>query len=92
MTSEEIDGAVDKFSKWNQVFEKKLQKLGRKFIGGNKPTVGDFTIFAIYADMVLNQNTKVTDLRNSLRAELVSTPTVQDWTKQMQGELKDFLA
>ena len=53
-----------------------MEQLGTPFIGGSKPTVGDFVIFAIYADMVLNENTSVPELRNALKAKLEKTPNV----------------
>jgi len=42
--------------------------------------------------MVFNEHMNVADLRNSLRAELIETPTVQAWVKRMEGELKEYLA
>ena len=83
LDSETITVCQESFTKWNEVVEKKLQSLNTKFIGGDKPSVGDFITFAIYADFVLNQNTKVPDLRNSLRAEMLATPKVQEWVKNM---------
>ena len=70
VTDEEIKGARKKFAKWNRIVDQKLGQLGTPFIGGNKPTVGDFVIFAIYADMVLNEHTFVPELRNALKPKL----------------------
>ena len=92
VSSEEIDSTVERFGKWNKGVEAKLEKLGSNFIGGDKPSLGDFVTFSLYSSFVLNENTKVADLRNSLRAEMVATPSVQGWVKRMQEELKDYLA
>ena len=70
VSAEEIKGAKKKFAKWNKVVEQKLEQLGTAFIGGSKPTVGDIVLFAIYADMVLNEHTKVPELRNTLKSKL----------------------
>ena len=48
LSSEDIDGAVERFGKWNKVVDDKLNSLGSNFIGGAKPTLGDFVTFAIY--------------------------------------------
>ena len=77
-----ISGACDKFEPWNQVVEAKLNTLGN-FIGGEKPSIGDFITFSVYANFILNQDTKVANLRNALRAEMASTPNVQAWVKRM---------
>ena len=47
--------------------EKKLADLGaRKFIGGKKPSVGDFMTFTIYTNFVFNENTRIASMRASL--------------------------
>ena len=55
LDDETVDEIVAKFEKWNQTVEGKLSELGvRKFIGGRKPSVGDFVTFAIYANVIFN--------------------------------------
>ena len=73
------------------MINEKLEALGPDFIGGAKPSIGDFILFSMYSLLVFNQNSKVPDLRNSIRAEMVDTPTVSAWVKRMQGELNDYL-
>ena len=89
----DIDHVVTKFEKWNKVVDKKLQDLGaRKFIGGKKPTVGDFMTFSIYCNFVFNENTRSPAMRAKLQALANETPAVKAYVKRMQEENKAHLA
>ena len=92
LTNEQIEGASEKFAKWNKVVENKLQSLGTNFIGGSKPSCGDFITFSVYTSHILNENTKRKDLKETLRSEMAETPAVMAWVKRMKEELKDYLA
>ena len=88
-----IDELLAKFEKWNGVVDRKLQDLGsRKFIGGKKPTVGDFITFSIYTNFIFNENTKVAELRKGLQAKVDNTPRVKAWLQNMNEENKEHLA
>ena len=88
-----IDELLVKFEKWNGVVDRKLQDLGaRKFIGGKKPSVGDFVTFSIYTNFVFNENTKVAELRKGLQAKVDNTPRVKAWLQNMNEENKEHLA
>ena len=80
------------FSKWNDGIEKKLGQIGKLYIGGNKPTAGDFKLFSVYADSVLNEHSPRAELKRALLAKMDSTPEVLAWVERMKGELKNYLA
>ena len=87
-----MDAVVAKFEKWNKVVEKKLADLGaRKFIGGKKPSVGDFMTFAMYANFVFNENTRIASMRATLQSKVDETPAVKAWVQRMQEENKEHL-
>ena len=93
LDEEEIAATVAVFEKWNNVVERKLTDLGaRKFIGGKKPSVGDFITFSAYGNYVLNESTKVPALRNALKEKVENTPRVKTWMQSMQEENKAYLA
>ena len=78
LDEETLNATVAIFEKWNLVFERKLTELGaRKFIGGKKPSVGDFVVFSVYADFIFNDNTKYAKLREALQAKVEDTPKVK---------------
>ena len=89
----DIDHVVNKFTKWNKVVEAKLADLGaRKFIGGKKPSVGDFMTFAMYSNFVFNENTRIASMRATLQSKVDDTPHVKAWVQRMQEENKAHLA
>ena len=92
LDQETLDATVAIFEKWNLVLERKLTELGaRKFIGGKKPSVGDFVVFSVYADFIFNENTKHAGMRKALQAKVDDTPNVKAWVQRMQEENKNHL-
>ena len=66
-----LNETVAIFEKWNKTLERKLSDLGaRKFIGGKKPSVGDFITYSVFTNFIFNENTKNTALRQALKAKV----------------------
>ena len=93
LSQEDIDTVSAMFEKWNNVVEHKLTDLGaRKFIGGKKPSIGDFVTFSVYINYVFNENTKSAELRRALQEKVEKTPRVQAYVQNMKEEMKEHLA
>ena len=93
LPEETIVEVATMFEKWNKVVDLKLEELGsRKFIGGKKPSIGDFITFSVYADFIFNEHTKVAELRKALQAKVNETERVKLWVQRMNEELKEHLA
>ena len=47
--------------------------------------------FAMYANFVFNENTKIASMRATLQSKVDETPAVKAWVQRMQEENKDHL-
>ena len=83
LTNKEIEAAGVKFASWNKVVDAKLNQLNTDFIGGSKPSCGDYITYSVYSSFITNEHTEVKDLRESLRSEMAKTSAVQAWVKRM---------
>ena len=92
MTKEDIDGAVEKFTKWLKILETRLASLEGVYFGGNSINIGDFSVFALFSSTVKNKSVNSPDLQEALEATLAGAPHVGKWLDAMSSELRDYLA
>ena len=91
MTKEDIDGAVEKFTKWLKMLETRLASLEGVYFGGNSINIGDFSLFALFSSTVRNKAVNSVELQEALAATLVEAPHVAKWLDAMSTELRDYL-
>ena len=91
MTKEDIDGAVEKFTKWLKMLETRLASLEGVYFGGNSINIGDFSLFALFSSTVRNKAVNSAELQEALAATLVEAPHVGKWLDAMSTELRDYL-
>lgn len=91
MTKEDIDGAVEKFTKWLKMLETRLASLEGVYFGGNSINIGDFSLFALFSSTVRNKAVNSVELQEALAATLVEAPHVGKWLDAMSTELRDYL-
>jgi glutathione S-transferase len=91
VTKEDIDGAVEKFTKWLKMLETRLASLDGVYFGGNSINIGDFSLFALFSSTVRNKAVNSVELQEALAATLVEAPHVVKWLDAMSTELRDYL-
>ena len=91
MTKEDIDGAVEKFTRWLKMLETRLASLEGVYFGGNSINIGDFSLFALFSSTVRNKAVNSVELQEALAATLVEAPHVGKWLDAMSTELRDYL-
>ena len=91
MTKEDIDGAVEKFTKWLKILETRLASLEGVYFGGNSINIGDFSLFALFSSTVRNKAVNCPRLQEALEATMSEAPHVGKWLDAMSSELRDYL-
>ena len=90
-SEEKLQEVRDAFTKLNKVVGNKLTEGGKKFIAGDRVTIGDIALFVPYAAYAVNEKT----LREKQQEAAASTLEGQDklnaWIEAMKTELAAHL-
>lgn len=79
VTATEIEARVSQLNKFNELFERKLESDGRKWLAGDSITIADFAVGSAYHSLILNEHIKHTDLKKAVLKTLEGKTSLNRW-------------